>query len=111
MLLSDPASRRWPLHLTRPSPPSGWPEDSHLQTAEHAQHTTNPLCGSSVVTTFAHRGPRETASARESRMSSTRAQGNPGFTPCARKRRMSSTQLLVLPPRIRREASLTYELS
>src|SRR5258708_1863115 len=39
MLLSDPTSRRWPLHLTRPSPPSGWPEDSHLQTAEHAQHT------------------------------------------------------------------------
>src|SRR6267142_24684 len=40
MLLSDPASRRKPLHLTRPSPPSGWPEDFHLQTAEHAQHTT-----------------------------------------------------------------------
>src|ERR1017187_496219 len=40
MLLSDPASRRQPLHLTRPSPPSGWPEDLHLQTAEHAQHTT-----------------------------------------------------------------------
>src|ERR1017187_5290563 len=46
MLLSDPASRRQPLHLTRPSPPSGWPEDLHLQTAEHAQHTTKPLCGS-----------------------------------------------------------------
>src|ERR1039458_7385885 len=45
MLLSDPASRRWPLHLTRPSPPSGWPEDLHLQTAEHAQHTTKPRCG------------------------------------------------------------------
>src|ERR1039457_3327651 len=43
MLLSDPASRRQPLHLTRPSPPSGWPEDLHLQTAEHAQHTTKPL--------------------------------------------------------------------
>src|ERR1019366_1118196 len=40
MLLSDPTSRRQPLHLTRPSPPSGWPEDLHLQTAEHAQHTT-----------------------------------------------------------------------
>src|SRR6476660_9418054 len=45
MLLSDPASRRKPLHLTRPSPPSGWPEDFHLQTAEHAQHTTNPPFG------------------------------------------------------------------
>src|ERR1039457_6678451 len=45
MLLSDPASRRQPLHLTRPSPPSGWPEDLHLQTAEHAQHTTKPRCG------------------------------------------------------------------
>src|ERR1039458_285358 len=43
MLLSDPTSRRQPLHLTRPSPPSGWPEDLHLQTAEHAQHTTKPL--------------------------------------------------------------------
>src|ERR1035437_6700372 len=43
MLLSDPASRRQPLHLTRPSPPSGWSEDFHLQTAEHAQHTTKPL--------------------------------------------------------------------
>src|SRR5271166_1176601 len=34
-----------PCVLTRPSPPSGWPEDSHLQAAEHAQHTTKPLCG------------------------------------------------------------------
>ena len=25
------------------SPPSGWPEDFHLQTAEHARHTTKPL--------------------------------------------------------------------
>jgi len=25
------------------SPPSGWAEDFHLQTAEHAQHTTKPL--------------------------------------------------------------------
>src|SRR5262249_44549256 len=32
-----------PCILTRPSPPSGWPEDSHLQAAEHAQHTTKPL--------------------------------------------------------------------
>ena len=29
--------------ITRPSPPSGWPEDFHLQAAEHAQHTTKPL--------------------------------------------------------------------
>src|SRR5215831_10991316 len=32
-----------PCVLTRPSPPSGWPKDLHLQTAEHAQHTTKPL--------------------------------------------------------------------
>src|SRR5437588_8876865 len=32
-----------PCIITRPSPPSGWPEDLHLQTAEHAQHTTKPL--------------------------------------------------------------------
>src|SRR6266498_5907214 len=32
-----------PCIITRPSPPSGWPEDSHLQTAEHAQHTTEDL--------------------------------------------------------------------
>src|ERR1700724_3705120 len=31
-----------PCIITRPSPPSGWPEDFHLQTAEHAQHTTKP---------------------------------------------------------------------
>src|SRR5215468_7303760 len=29
-----------PCIITRPSPPSGWPEDFHLQTAEHAQHTS-----------------------------------------------------------------------
>src|ERR1022692_4646832 len=34
-----------PCIITRPSPPSGWPEDLHLQTAEHAQHTTKPLRG------------------------------------------------------------------
>jgi hypothetical protein len=28
-----------PCVLASPSPPSGWPEDFHLQTAEHAQHT------------------------------------------------------------------------
>src|SRR5712691_8008843 len=32
-----------PCIITRPSPPSGWPEDFHLQTAEHAQHTRKPL--------------------------------------------------------------------
>jgi hypothetical protein len=32
-----------PCIITRPSPPSGWPEDLHLQAAEHAQHTTKPL--------------------------------------------------------------------
>src|SRR5436190_7296802 len=29
-----------PCIITRPSPPSGWPKDFHLQAAEHAQHTT-----------------------------------------------------------------------
>src|SRR5216683_7888256 len=32
-----------PCIITRPSPPSGWPEDFHLPAAEHAQHTTKPL--------------------------------------------------------------------
>src|SRR6516165_809517 len=40
VLPSDLASRRQPLHIASPSPPSGWAEDFHLQTAEHAQHTT-----------------------------------------------------------------------
>src|SRR5215831_13408617 len=31
-----------PCIITRPSPPSGWSEDFHLQTAEHARHTTKP---------------------------------------------------------------------
>ena len=29
-----------PCIITRPSPPSGWPKDFHLQAAAHAQHTT-----------------------------------------------------------------------
>src|SRR5437867_1056933 len=29
--------------IANPSPPSGWVEDFHFQTAEHAQHTTKPL--------------------------------------------------------------------
>src|SRR5262249_54247069 len=35
-----------PCIITRPSPPSGWPKDFHLEAAEHAQHTTKPLRGS-----------------------------------------------------------------
>jgi hypothetical protein len=29
-----------PLRFANPSPPSGWVEDFHFQTAEHARHTT-----------------------------------------------------------------------
>ena len=36
-----------PCIITGPSPPSGWPEDLHLQAAEHAQHTTKPPNGGS----------------------------------------------------------------
>src|SRR6266700_2390558 len=36
---------RSPCIITRPLPPSGRPEDFHLQVTEHAQHTTKPLCG------------------------------------------------------------------
>ncbi len=32
-----------PCIITRPSPPSGRPEDFHLRVTEHAQHTTKPL--------------------------------------------------------------------
>ena len=32
-----------PCIIARPSPPSGWPKDFHLQAAAHAQHTTKPL--------------------------------------------------------------------
>src|SRR5450830_1264711 len=39
-LPSDPASRRRPLRIANPSPPSGWVEDFHLQATEHARHTT-----------------------------------------------------------------------
>src|SRR6202795_4182469 len=42
-LPSDPASRRQPLRIGDPSPPSGWVEDFHLQATEHARHTTKPL--------------------------------------------------------------------
>src|SRR5271166_6320824 len=44
-LPSDPASRRQPLRIANPSPPSGWVEDFHLQATEHARHTTFPRCG------------------------------------------------------------------
>src|ERR1700680_3664703 len=32
-----------PCIISRPSSPSDWPEDFHLQATEHAQHTTKPL--------------------------------------------------------------------
>jgi hypothetical protein len=38
--LQTPPRGGSPCIITRPSPPSGWPEDFHLQAAEHAQHTT-----------------------------------------------------------------------
>src|ERR1700675_769250 len=41
--LRTPSRGGSPCIITRPSPPSGWPEDFHLQAAEHAQHTTKPL--------------------------------------------------------------------
>ena len=43
--LQTPPRGGSPCIITRPSPPSGWPEDSHLQAAEHARHTTKPLGG------------------------------------------------------------------
>jgi len=42
-LPSDPASRRQPLRIAYPSPPSGWVEVLHLQMTEHARHTTKLL--------------------------------------------------------------------
>src|SRR5207237_10396837 len=41
--LQTPPRGGSPCIITRPSPPSGWPEDFHLQTTEHARHTTKPL--------------------------------------------------------------------
>src|SRR6266446_6154603 len=43
-----------PCVITSPSPPSGWAEDFHLQAAEHAQHTTNPLRGNRLARAFSH---------------------------------------------------------
>src|SRR5271165_1446484 len=37
-----------PCIITRPSPPSGRPEDFHLLVTEHAQHTTKPLARRTV---------------------------------------------------------------
>ena len=39
-LLRTPPRGGSPCIITRPSPPSGWSEDFHLQAAEHAQHPT-----------------------------------------------------------------------
>src|SRR5205823_11875509 len=44
--LQTPPRGDSPCVITSPSPPSGWAGDFHPQTAEHAQHTTNPLRGS-----------------------------------------------------------------
>jgi hypothetical protein len=41
--LQTPPRGGSPCIITRPSPPSGWSEDFHLQAAVHAQHTTKPL--------------------------------------------------------------------
>jgi len=44
-LPSDPASRRKPLRITNPSPPSGWVEDFHPRAIEHATPSgTNSSC-------------------------------------------------------------------
>ena len=51
--LQTPPRDGSPCAFASPSPPSGWAEDFHLQAAEHAQHTTNPLRGSSL-----RRGPK-----------------------------------------------------
>src|SRR5215469_1907066 len=40
--LQTPPRGGSPCIITRPSPPSGWPEDFHLRAAEHARHTTKP---------------------------------------------------------------------
>src|SRR5713101_9923259 len=41
--LQTPPRGGSPCIITRSSPPSGRPEDFHLQVTEHAQHTTKPL--------------------------------------------------------------------
>ena len=51
--LQTPPRDGSPCIISRPSPPSGWPEDFHLQTTEHARHTTEAQvapCGSSQET-------------------------------------------------------------
>src|SRR5437016_44739 len=47
--LQTPPRGSSPCIITRPSPPSGRPEDFHLQVTEHAQHTTKPLRGKNQV--------------------------------------------------------------
>src|SRR6266567_305757 len=41
--LQTPPRGSSPCIITRPLPPSGRPEDFHLQVTEHAQHTTKRL--------------------------------------------------------------------
>jgi hypothetical protein len=41
--LQTPPRGSSPCIITRPLPPSGRPEDFHLQAVEHAPHTTKPL--------------------------------------------------------------------
>src|SRR5215469_18245513 len=44
-----------PCIITRPSPPSGWPEDFHLRAAEHARHTTKPPAAADATRGLAQR--------------------------------------------------------
>src|SRR6516165_2460733 len=51
--LQTPPRDGKPLHFASPSPPSGWAEDFHFQTAEHAQHTSEPGCAGAFSTRHA----------------------------------------------------------
>ena len=73
-----------PCIITRPSPPSGWPEDLHLQAAEHAQHTTKPLARRTLrVEKLSGRAPpmRCPCSGPQSAVTST---------PCLRQRQLGA---------------------
>src|SRR5437879_12281244 len=56
--LQTPPRGSSPCIITRPSPPSGRPEDFHLQVTEHAQHTTKPLCGRRIRVLLSRRWRR-----------------------------------------------------
>src|SRR5712691_345246 len=87
-----------PCVITSPSPPSGWAEDFHLQTAEHAQHTTKPQAGRASFVMWSQGkefscDPTSTTNAGGSPDSSLLIHHHPDLPACHRRVRSALLQI------------------